>query len=87
MPRHTIVRVGGHSADFIARQILEGRYASADDVVRAGLRLLEQRERKIEVLRTALIEGERSGVSTPFDVEAFIRRKRRNRGRCPQPAT
>ena len=78
MPRHTTVRVGGHFADFVARQVREGRHASADDVVCAGPRLLEQRERRIEALQATLTQGARSGASTPFDVEVFIRRKRRD---------
>jgi antitoxin ParD1/3/4 len=54
----------------------KGRYSSATDVVRAGLRLLEEREAKLATLRAALIEGENSGPSAPFDFEAFIARKR-----------
>jgi antitoxin ParD1/3/4 len=44
--------------------------------VRAGLRLLEERETKLEALRAALIEGETSRDATPFDLEAFIAKKR-----------
>jgi antitoxin ParD1/3/4 len=44
--------------------------------MRAALRLLEEREAKLTALRAALIEGEESGPSTPFDFEAFIARKR-----------
>ena len=73
MSRNATVRVDGHFAEFIAHQIREGRYASASEVVRAGLRLLKQREQKVEALRVALIEGELSGVSTPFALEEFIR--------------
>ena len=86
MPPHTTVRVGGHFAEFIARQIREGRYASTSEVVCAGLRLLEQRELKVEALRAALVAGEKSGASTPFDLEAFIIRKRQKRGGSPEPA-
>ncbi len=44
--------------------------------MRAALRLLEEHEARLEALRNALIEGERSGPSAPFDVEAFIEAKR-----------
>jgi antitoxin ParD1/3/4 len=37
------------------------------------------KETKIEALRAALVEGERSGVSTPFDFDEFITRKRQGR--------
>ena len=59
------------------RQVEHGRYGSASDVVRAGLRLLEEHEMKLEALRAALIEGEQSGPSTAFDFDAFIDRKRK----------
>ena len=77
MTKNTSVIIGDHLAEFIERQVSEGRYGSASDVVRAGLRLLEEREMKVEALRAALIEGEESGASKPFDFEAFIARKRR----------
>jgi antitoxin ParD1/3/4 len=44
--------------------------------MRASLRLLEERGTKLTALRAALIEGEDSGPSTPFDFEAFIAHKR-----------
>jgi len=76
MSKNTSVSLGDHFADFIDSQVAHGRYASASDVVRAGLRLLEEREASLEALRAALIEGENSGTSTPFDFEEFIARKR-----------
>jgi len=45
-------------------------------------RLKQQRaddEKKLEVLRAALIEGEQSGPATPFDFDAFIQEMRRKR--------
>ena len=76
MSKHTSFSLGGHFASFVETQLASGRYGSASDVVRAGLRLLEERETKLAALRAALIEGETSGVSTPFDFDTFIERKR-----------
>ena len=87
MTKNTSVIIGDHLAEFIQRQVSEGRYGSASDVVRAGLRLLEEREMKVEALRAALIEGEESGASTPFDFDAFINRKRRKSKRSEKAAT
>ena len=76
MPKNTSISLGDHFNRFIEAQVAEGRYGSASDVVRAGLRLLEEQEAKLAALRAALIEGEQSGPSTPFDIESFIDRKR-----------
>jgi antitoxin ParD1/3/4 len=77
--------IGEHLEAFIGRQVKEGRYGSASDVVRAALRLLEEREMNIEALRAALIEGEQSGVSTPFDVEEFLSRRPKRRPASRRP--
>ena len=76
MPRNTSVSLGDRFIGFIDERIATGRYNSASDVVRAGLRLLEEHEASVEALRQALVEGERSGSATPFDFEAFIASKK-----------
>ena len=76
MSKKASFSIGEHFSDFVEAQVKEGRYDSPSDVVRAGLRLLEEQEAKLAALRAALIEGEQSGASTPFDFEAFFARKR-----------
>ena len=63
MPKNTSMTLGEHFDGFIANQINEGRFASASEVVRAALRMFEDNERKIAVLRQLLEEGEKSGTA------------------------
>ena len=76
MARNTSVSLGDHFAGFTNERVQSGRYNSASDVVRAGLRLLEEHETKVEALRNALNEGEQSGKATPFDFDAFIAQRK-----------
>lgn len=76
MGKNTSFTLNDHFVSFIDTQVKGGRYNSASDVVRAGLRLLEEDEAKLETLRAALIAGEQSGQSTEFDFDDFLARKR-----------
>lgn len=72
MARNTSVTLGEHFEGFIAQQISQGRYESKSEVVRAAMRLLEERERKIALLADAIAEGEKSGYTETLDIEAII---------------
>jgi len=74
MNKHTTLSLDDHSAEFIEQQIDGGNFASASEVVAAGLKLLEERQAKIEHLRAAIIEGEESGEPQPFDFDEFLKR-------------
>lgn len=67
---NTSVSLSPHWEQFIAEKLAEGRYASASELIRAGLRLLEEQEQKLDRLRELIREGEESGM-IPWDAEAF----------------
>lgn len=75
MAAKTFISLDPHFDAFIQKQLKTGRYASASEVVQAGLRLLEKEE-KLRVLRKALIDGEQSGWICDFDPEEFKARMR-----------
>lgn len=71
MAKNTSVSLGDHFEGFIAHQIDSGRFGSASEVIRAGLRLLEDTETKTAALRQALVEGEQSGIAS-YSYDSFI---------------
>ena len=66
MSRNTSVVLSDHFTEFLTRQVASGRYGSASEVVRAGLRLLEEREAALEELRAEIAKGEASGEPVEF---------------------
>jgi antitoxin ParD1/3/4 len=71
--KNTSFILGDHFDAFVSAQIAAGRYANATDVIRSGLRLLEEREARLDVLRRALVDGEASGISGALDMEKIKR--------------
>lgn len=74
MSKNTSIIVGDHFAGFIEAQVASGRFNTTSEVVRAGLRLLEEHEAKVKALQNALIAGEESGEPRPFDSGSFLKR-------------
>ena len=63
----TSIALGHHFEEFIRRQLESGRYNNASEVIRAGLRMLEEAELHLEELRIAIQEGIESGPDVPLE--------------------
>ena len=72
MARNTSVTLGEHFDEFVTSKIDEGRFQSVSEVVRAGLRKLEEDETKLNVLRAKLLAGEESESIDDFDGKKFM---------------
>lgn len=76
MAQNTSISLDPHFTGFLSREVASGRYRSASEVVRAGLRLLEDQETQLAALRAALVQGEQSGEPEEFDFDAFVAAKK-----------
>ncbi|MBE2254316.1 MAG: type II toxin-antitoxin system ParD family antitoxin [Myxococcus sp.] len=80
MPRTTSISLGSHFADFVNEQVANGQYATTSEVIRAGLRLLEEEALRVSSLRAALEAGEASGFTEDYSLKkvlsAVARKKR-----------
>lgn len=74
MSRNTSISIGDYFDRFIQNRISAGRYKNASEVVRAGLRLLEEEENRIIALRDAIQEGIESGRAYDFNPESHLER-------------
>ena len=72
MPRNTSVTLGEHFDDFVAEKIGEGRFQSVSEVVRAGLRKLEEDDIKLKALRMKLQAGVDSLSIDDFNSDNFV---------------
>ena len=82
MGRNTSVSLGNYFEDFVENRISEGRYKNISEIIRAGLRLLEEEEGKITLLKSALQEGIDSGIAKDFNPKKHLQKlkaiKRKN---------
>lgn len=72
MGRNTSISLGDHFENFIDNRVSTGRFKNASEVVRAGLRLLEEEETKIYTLKKAIKEGIDSGLVKNFDAKRHL---------------
>lgn len=78
----TSVALGSYFEDFIKTKILQGRYNNASEVIRAGLRLLEENEERIIALKSAINEGMESGIAENFDPKQHLEALKTQRKRA-----
>jgi antitoxin ParD1/3/4 len=72
MGKNTSISLGNHFESFIEYSLSKGRFANASEVVRAGLRLLEEEENRLLVLKSAIQEGMSSGRVKNFDPKKHL---------------
>ncbi|WP_236973991.1 type II toxin-antitoxin system ParD family antitoxin [Membranihabitans maritimus] len=73
MSKNTSISLGSYYDQFIQSILQEGRYKNASEVVRAGLRLLEEEEKKVVFLRRSIEDGISSGWVDDFDPEEHLK--------------
>jgi antitoxin ParD1/3/4 len=73
MAKNTSVLLGKHFEDFIAKEVSSGRYSSVSEVIRTGLRMLEEEEKKRKLLKKTIQAGIKSGFIKNFDPEAYLK--------------
>ncbi len=81
MGRNTSISLGDYFENFVDNSVIGGRYKNASEVIRAGLRLLEEEESKIIALKKAVNEGIESGTAENFNPKQHLeslKAKKRN---------
>ncbi len=79
MGRNTSISLGNYFDMFVQSRLTTGRFKNASEVVRAGLRLLEEEENKIIALRNAIQEGIESGIAHNFNSETHLKELKEKR--------
>ena len=72
MGRNTSISLGDHFENFVDNGVSTGRFRNASEVIRAGLRLLEEEENKVAALKKAIEEGVTSGWVENFDAKKHL---------------
>ncbi len=72
MNKNTSISLGNYFDTFVQESISRGRYNNVSEVIRAGLRLLEEEESKVIALKNAIQEGIESGIANDFDPKKHL---------------
>lgn len=79
MSKNTSISLGNYFDKFVQSRLTTGRFKNASEVVRAGLRLLEEEESKMIALRDAIQEGVESGISHNFNPKLHLKELKSNK--------
>jgi len=74
MSKNTSISLGNYFDQFVNSQVTAGRYKNVSEVIRAGLRLLENEESKVLALKSAIQEGLNSPRVENFDFDENLKR-------------
>lgn len=72
MKKKTTIQLDPYFEEFIKDEINSGKYDSVSEVIREGLKLLEEKE-KLRALQSAIQEGINSGIDEDFDAEQYLK--------------
>ncbi len=81
--KNTSISLGNYFDQFVQTQVSVGRYKNVSEVIRAGLRLLENEESKVIALKNAIQEGLNSPRIETFDFDENLKKlkaEKRNNG-------
>jgi len=78
--KNTSISLGNYFDQFVSSQVSAGRYKNVSEVIRAGLRLLEDEESKAIALKNAIQEGIDSGIAHDFDPKKHLQELKARRG-------
>jgi antitoxin ParD1/3/4 len=73
MNKNTSISLGNYFDEFVQSCISEGRFKNVSEVIRAGLRLLEEEESKVIVLKNEIQKGIDSGIAHDFEPKKHLK--------------
>jgi len=79
MNKNTSISLGSYFDMFVQESVSKGRYKNVSEVIRAGLRLLEEEESKVIALKNAIQEGIDSGIASDFDPKKHLESLKANK--------
>jgi len=79
MAKSTSMSLGSYFDEFVQSRLNSGRYKNASEVIRAGLRLLEEEENKVIALKNAIQEGVESGIAYDFNSKSHLEKLKAKR--------